>query len=86
MGFLKSVAPAPYSGILLTLSSSVYRRLLLHADLPGSSKEAVVPHLHAPYAMLRHSPEMNLREHRKFSSVAEREKALSSLFLELEVE
>lgn len=46
MGFLKSVAPAPFPGILLTLSSSVYQRLLPPADLSGCSKQAMVPHLH----------------------------------------
>lgn len=46
--FLKLVAPASFPGILLTLSSSVYWRLLPPADLSGCSKQAMVPHLHSP--------------------------------------
>lgn len=59
VGFLKSIAPAPFPRILLTLSSSVYRRLLPPADLSGCSKQAVVPHLHN--ALPRASPGKSTR-------------------------
>lgn len=81
-----------FFGLLLTLSSSVYRRLLPPADLPGSSKDVVVPHLHTTWAHtgkhLVYATQCSgtvLRQfcldYGKFSLVAEVEKALSSLFL-----
>lgn len=53
MGFLNPAAPTPLSGILLTLSSSVYGRLLLPADLPGGSKRLMVPHVHTTWGQHR---------------------------------